>query len=211
MPWIIAASARRAATVASRFHHLPSLPLINSPRTLASFSSLPPSSSFSTFPTATNSSPLSRPSLPTLSPPADSTITAAAAPPRGDFSASWLAASGRSFAAGSTETKVITIATPSEFTSLISDPSRLVVVDFTAQWCGPCRSIAPLLDEISRTHDSVAIAKVDIDDAALAGVVNTARISSVPTFHFYKAGKLLSQFSGADALKLKDTIALLQK
>ncbi|CAI5993042.1 unnamed protein product [Closterium sp. NIES-65] len=204
-------AARRGATIAYRSHHVPSLPLINNPRNFASVSNLPSSSAFSTFPTVATSSPLSRPSLPTLSPPAVTVVSAA--PSRGVFAASRLTASVRSFAsaAGSTETKVITIASPSEFTSLINDPSRLVVVDFTAQWCGPCRSIAPLLDEISRTHESVAIAKVDIDDAELAGVVGTARISSVPTFHFYKAGKLLSQFSGADALKLKDTIALLQK
>ncbi|GJP47954.1 hypothetical protein CLOM_g7122 [Closterium sp. NIES-68] len=204
-------AARRGATVASRLNHLPSLALPASTRHLSPLPIVSSPSSFSTIPTAAASPQLPPPTLPNLSPPAAAAV--AVAPSRGVLAASRLVASGRGFAAaaGSTETKVITIATPTEFKTLVNDPSRLVVVDFTAQWCGPCRSIAPLLDEISRTQDTVAIAKVDIDDGALAEVVNSARISSVPTFRFYKGGKLLSQFSGADALKLKDTIALLQK
>jgi len=71
-----------------------------------------------------------------------------------------------------------------------------VVVDFWATWCGPCRMIAPVLDELSVTYDGkVKIGKVNVDEnRELAGQY---RVMSIPTLIMFKDGKVHSQQVGA--------------
>uniref|UniRef100_A0AAY4CUF9 Thioredoxin n=1 Tax=Denticeps clupeoides TaxID=299321 RepID=A0AAY4CUF9_9TELE len=71
--------------------------------------------------------------------------------------------------------------------------NKLVVVDFTASWCGPCRMIAPKLSEDIK---DVVFLKVDVDDAQ--DVSAECEIRSMPTFQFYKNGKKIDEFSGAN-------------
>lgn len=88
---------------------------------------------------------------------------------------------------------------------LVSFPCQ-VVVDFTATWCGPCRAIAPVFERLATTHAAVAVfVKVDVDDAA--DVARECSVSSMPTFHFYRSGSLVHQFSGADQGQLNAAIA----
>uniref|UniRef100_A0A6Q2YBK2 Thioredoxin n=1 Tax=Esox lucius TaxID=8010 RepID=A0A6Q2YBK2_ESOLU len=80
---------------------------------------------------------------------------------------------------------------------------KLVVVDFTATWCGPCKNIAPFFKELSEKpeNQNVVFLKVDVDDAA--DVAQHCEIKCMPTFHFYKQGKKVHDFSGAN----QDTLA----
>uniref|UniRef100_A0A8C7IE52 Thioredoxin domain-containing protein n=1 Tax=Oncorhynchus kisutch TaxID=8019 RepID=A0A8C7IE52_ONCKI len=64
---------------------------------------------------------------------------------------------------------------------------KLVVVDFTATWCGPCQSIAPFFKGLSENYQSVVFLKVDVDDAP--DVASFCDIKCMPTFHFYKDQK----------------------
>lgn len=93
----------------------------------------------------------------------------------------------------------------SNFQSDVLEASRPVVVDFWAEWCGPCKMIAPSLEEISNEMDSVDIVKVNIDEnpdiAAQFGV------RSIPTLMLFKNGEHSDTMVGAAAKsKLLDWI-----
>lgn len=86
--------------------------------------------------------------------------------------------------------------TDASFDSDVLQSSEPVVVDFWAEWCGPCRMIAPALEEIaSEMKGKVKIAKFNIDENP-----NTASklgIQSIPTLMLFKDGKLASKTMGA--------------
>merc|ERR1712037_853357 len=82
--------------------------------------------------------------------------------------------------------------------------SKLVVVDFHATWCGPCKMIAPIIVEMAGKMDNVVFLKVDVDEAEdVAGEYN---ISAMPTFVFLKDGKKIDDLMGANADKLKELV-----
>uniref|UniRef100_A0A8C1SDL3 Thioredoxin n=1 Tax=Cyprinus carpio TaxID=7962 RepID=A0A8C1SDL3_CYPCA len=86
--------------------------------------------------------------------------------------------------------------------------NKLVVVDFTATWCGPCQNIAPFYKALSEKEENsnVVFLKVDVDDAQ--DVASFCDIKCMPTFHFYKDGKKIDEFSGSNQSKLEEKINL---
>jgi thioredoxin 1 len=86
--------------------------------------------------------------------------------------------------------------TDETFDSLVNDASKVIVLDFTAQWCGPCKMMSPVVEVIAKQFDGKAlVGKLDIDDnpntAARFGVRN------FPTFLFFKGGKVMDKVIGA--------------
>lgn len=65
--------------------------------------------------------------------------------------------------------------------------SKLVVVDFYATWCGPCKMIAPQIEEMEANLPEVVFCKVDVDEAE--DVAHEHGINAMPTFIFFKDGK----------------------
>lgn len=82
---------------------------------------------------------------------------------------------------------------------------RLVVVDFFATWCGPCKMIAPKLEEIANAlGEKLVVLKVDVDECE--ELAQRYEISSMPTFLFIKNGQRVDLFSGANADRLQEKI-----
>ena len=87
------------------------------------------------------------------------------------------------------------IATNTSFDGLLED-ERLVIVDFWATWCGPCRMLSPLLDEVEEEMaDKIFVVKVNIDDAE--EIAMRYRIMSIPTLIFFKNGQMVDRSVGA--------------
>ena len=87
------------------------------------------------------------------------------------------------------------VATNTNFSELIQD-SKLVIVDFWATWCGPCRMISPILDELEEEMaDQITVVKVNVDDADQ--IAAQYRIMSIPTLLFIKNGQIVDKTVGA--------------
>ena len=87
------------------------------------------------------------------------------------------------------------IATNTSFDELLQS-EKLVIVDFWATWCGPCRMLSPLLDEVeAEMADKVAVVKVNVDDAD--EIAMRFRIMSIPTLLFFKNGAMVDRSVGA--------------
>ena len=86
--------------------------------------------------------------------------------------------------------------TDSDFEQQIEKHEGLAVVDFWATWCGPCRVVAPILDQLASEYkDKAKVAKLDVDTN-----IRTAsrfNVRSIPTILFFKDGKLVDQIVGA--------------
>jgi len=86
--------------------------------------------------------------------------------------------------------------TDESFAVDVLQSEKPVIVDFWAEWCGPCRMIAPILEEISNKHaDKVTVAKLDID--ANPEISQQYQILSIPTMLVFQGGKPVKQVVGA--------------
>lgn len=84
----------------------------------------------------------------------------------------------------------------SNFEELVINSGKPAVVDFSAEWCGPCRAVAPIIDELSAEFEGrVVVGKVDVDE----NPVITARfgIRNIPTVLFLKNGELVDKVVGS--------------
>ncbi|KPP57790.1 hypothetical protein Z043_124449 [Scleropages formosus] len=136
---------------------------------------------------------------------------------------------------------IVVIEDQDAFDQALADAGdKLVVVEFSASWCGPCNTIAPFFEELSEREENqnIVFLKVDVDDAqgeyldhghrsgrwnsnlgvlGMLGstsnrcpihtdVANFCDIKCMPTFHFYKNGKKMDNFSGSSSEKLEQLL-----
>src|SRR5215813_1560450 len=86
--------------------------------------------------------------------------------------------------------------TEATFDETLAAAPRLMMVDFWAAWCGPCRAIAPVLEELAQaSNGSVTLAKVNVDEQP--GLAARYGIRSIPTILFVKDGTVVDQVIGA--------------
>ena len=93
----------------------------------------------------------------------------------------------------------------SEFENLVNTSPKLLVIDYKAEWCGPCKRMAPLFEELSNQYsDKCEFLSVDCDD--LPELAQKRGVASLPTFELIKSGKPLEQIIGANPSKLEQSI-----
>lgn len=80
------------------------------------------------------------------------------------------------------------------FESLKSE-SRTVLIDFYADWCGPCRMVSPIVDEIANERADLLVCKVNVDDEP--ELASQFGVFSIPTLAVMKGGRVVEQVSGA--------------
>ncbi|MDR1434913.1 MAG: thiol reductase thioredoxin [Puniceicoccales bacterium] len=80
------------------------------------------------------------------------------------------------------------------FESTIRENTGKVIIDFWAPWCGPCRSLGKILDEISIECEDIKIFKVNVDECS--SLLEDFEISSIPVMLFFHGGKLIDQTVG---------------
>ena len=104
----------------------------------------------------------------------------------------------------------ISAVTDAEFESQVLKSDKPVLVDFWAEWCGPCRQVAPILEEIAGEHaEKIEVVKLNVDEnpqtAAQYG------ITSIPTMNVYQGGQVVKTIVGAKpkAMLLKDLEAFI--
>ncbi|TZE83612.1 thioredoxin [Calorimonas adulescens] len=81
-----------------------------------------------------------------------------------------------------------------DFEEMVLKSDKVVLVDFWAAWCGPCRMMAPVLDEISEENDDFIVAKLNVDENP--ATASAYRIMSIPTMGIFKNGQMVDKIVG---------------
>ena len=85
--------------------------------------------------------------------------------------------------------------TKENFESEVMQSEQVVLLDFFASWCGPCRMVAPIIDEIAEENTDIRVGKVDVD--AETELAAKFQVYSIPTLVVMKDGKVVTQSTGA--------------
>lgn len=84
--------------------------------------------------------------------------------------------------------------TADDFKEVVLGSDKPVLVDFWAQWCGPCQTMGPIVEELAEELQDMKVCKLDIDDAM--EIARQYRVMSIPTFLIFKDGEVASRTVG---------------
>ncbi|MCA9496135.1 MAG: thioredoxin [Nanoarchaeota archaeon] len=90
---------------------------------------------------------------------------------------------------------IVHVKTTDEFKTQVSDSKKVVIVDFWAPWCGPCKMLGPVFEKLSEEEKDVKFVKINVDEAN--ELAATHNIRSIPTLLIVKDGKVLKEAAGA--------------
>lgn len=96
------------------------------------------------------------------------------------------------------------IGSEEELEALIHNASALIC-DFSATWCGPCKSLEPVLDRLEKAHPEITYIKVDVDEHKELSVKH--RVRYVPTVFFVRRGKVVRRIEGWSSYEILDKLA----
>jgi len=101
------------------------------------------------------------------------------------------------------EIKLTDLHSLTDFNKAINE-DKLTVVDFHAEWCGPCKQIAPVFKQLAKDHKDANFVKVDVDEAM--DVAAEVGIKAMPTFMLFRNGEKITEIVGANASALKQAV-----
>jgi thioredoxin 1 len=104
----------------------------------------------------------------------------------------------------STNSNIIDISDEEHFEKEVLKSQEPVIVDFYANWCGPCKKLGPLLEEACKNQKTFKLAKVNTDDNQ--DLSNEYKVSGIPHVILFSQGKEVMQFTGLDQSKLQEMI-----
>lgn len=85
-------------------------------------------------------------------------------------------------------------ATVENFEQSVLKNDKTVILDFYADWCGPCRMLGPVLEKIADEHEEIAVAKVNVDD--IPSLAQSFGVTSIPALFVLKNGEIVNQAVG---------------
>lgn len=104
-------------------------------------------------------------------------------------------ANAQSVTTGTYTPEQVTTLDDSTYDAFIAEKSRLIIVDFYADWCGPCKKLGPMLERAAAAHPGVVyVGRVNVDQAAKLAAANQVR--GIPDVHIFKEGREVDHFIG---------------
>lgn len=96
------------------------------------------------------------------------------------------------------------ITSAADMTTALGAADKLIVVDFYATWCGPCKMISPMIEKFSQQYSEAGFYKIDVDN--VPELAQKYEISAMPTLVFFKNGKEIAKVVGANMAAVKQNI-----